>query len=341
MKATRRDVLAGSIAVAASAAAGGVAQAASRNVLDDHDALGLAELVKTKQVSASELLEASIARAEAYNPRFNFMAHKLYERARAAVAKGVPEGPFQGVPWLIKDLNTNIAGELTEQGSRLFKGNRATVTSELVKRQERAGLVIFGKTTSPEFGLTGTTESTLMGATRNPWNPERIAGGSSGGAAAAVASGVLPAAHATDGGGSIRIPASCCGLFGLKPSRGRVPMGPPLTEGWGGMSAHHAVTRSVRDSAALLDATHGLELGSRYSAPTPERPFLQEVGRDPGRLRIALDVTTMMGTPVDPEVIAAVRNAAQLCEKLGHSVEEAGRSWMWRPSARRASSPPI
>ncbi len=323
MKATRRDVLAGSIAVAASAAAGGVAQAASRNVLDDHDALGLAELVKTKQVSASELLEASIARAEAYNPRFNFMAHKLYERARAAVAKGVPEGPFQGVPWLIKDLNTNIAGELTEQGSRLFKGNRATVTSELVKRQERAGLVIFGKTTSPEFGLTGTTESTLMGATRNPWNPERIAGGSSGGAAAAVASGVLPAAHATDGGGSIRIPASCCGLFGLKPSRGRVPMGPPLTEGWGGMSAHHAVTRSVRDSAALLDATHGLELGSRYSAPTPERPFLQEVGRDPGRLRIALDVTTMMGTPVDPEVIAAVRNAAQLCEKLGHSVDEA------------------
>ena len=323
MKATRREVLAGSVAVAAAAAAGGTARAAAGHALDDHDALGLAELVKTRQVSASELLEGAIARAEARNPQFNFMAHKLYDRARAAVAKGVPEGPFQGVPWLIKDLNTNIAGEPTEQGSRLYKGNRATVTSELVKRYERAGLVIFGKTTSPEFGLTATTESKLMGQTRNPWNPKHIAGGSSGGAAAAVAAGVLPAAHATDGGGSIRIPASCCGLFGLKPSRGRVPMGPPLTEGWGGMSAHHAVTHSVRDSAALLDATHGIEPGSRYSAPTPERPFLQEVGRDPGRLRIALNLTPMMGTPVDPEVIAAIRNAAQLCEKLGHSVEEA------------------
>lgn len=326
MDTTRREMLAGAVAIAATAAVSvpaGAASRASGHVLDDHDAMGLAELVKTRQVSASELLEAAIARAEKHNPKLNFIAHKLYERARATVAKGVPEGPFQGVPWLIKDLNTHIAGELTEQGSRLFKGNRATVTSELVKRYERAGLVIFGKTTSPEFGLTATTESLLMGATRNPWNPERIAGGSSGGAAVAVASGVLPAAHATDGGGSIRIPASCCGLFGLKPSRGRVPMGPPYTEGWGGMSAHHAVTRSVRDSAALLDATHGLEPGARYTAPTPERPFLEEVGRDPGRLRIALNVTPALGTPVDPDVVAAVRNAAALCEKLGHTVEEA------------------
>ena len=326
MDTTRREMLAGTMAVAATAAVSTPVSAASGkvgNVLDDHDALGLAELVKTKQVSASELLEAAIARAEKLNPKYNFMAHKLYERARAAVKQGLPEGPFQGVPWLIKDLNTNIAGELTEQGSRLFKGNRATISSELVKRYERAGLVIFGKTTSPEFGLTATTESKLMGDTRNPWNPAYSTGGSSGGSAAAVAAGVLPAAHATDGGGSIRIPASCCGLFGMKPSRGRVPMGPPLTEGWGGMAAHHAVTHTVRDSAALLDATHGLENGSRYTAPTPERPFLEEVGRDPGRLRIAFSVKPALGTPVDPDVIAAVREAAALCEKLGHAVNEA------------------
>ena len=326
MDSTRREVLAGSIAVAATAAVSGTAVAGTGktgHVLDDHDATGLAELVRTRQVSASELLEAAIARAEKYNPKYNFMAHKLYERARAAVAKGVPEGPFQGVPWLIKDLNTNIGVELTQQGSRLFKDNRAKVSSELVKRYERAGMVIFGKTTSPEFGLTATTESKLTGDTRNPWDATRSTGGSSGGSAAAVAAGVLPAAHATDGGGSIRIPASCCGLFGLKPSRGRVPMGPPLTEGWGGMAAHHAVTHTVRDSAALLDAVHGLENGSRYTAPTPERPFLEEVSRDPGRLRIALNVTPALGTPVDPEVVAAVRAAAALCEKLGHTVEEA------------------
>lgn len=325
---SRRETLAGVAATAMMAATATkanakAAPAAKTSILQEHDALGLADLVRRKQVSAGELLETAIAQAEAQNPRFNFMAQKHYDRARAAIAKGLPEGPFTGVPWLIKDLNTYIAGELTENGSRYYKGNRATVTSELVLRHERAGLVIFGKTTSPEFGLTGTTESKATGLTRNPWNPERIAGGSSGGAAAAVAAGVIPAAHATDGGGSIRIPASCCGLFGLKPSRGRVPMGPPRTEGWGGMSVHHAVTRSVRDSAALLDATHGLELGSRYGAPTPERPFLEEVSRAPRPLRIALNVTPMAGTPVDPEVIAAVRNTAKLLEGLGHHVEEA------------------
>ncbi|SNS66014.1 amidase/6-aminohexanoate-cyclic-dimer hydrolase [Sphingomonas laterariae] len=322
MKMSRRETMAGMAATAA-IAAGGANAAAPKNVLQDHDALGLADLVRRKQVSASELLEAAIARTEATNPRYNYMASKLYERARATVAKGLPDGPFVGVPWLEKDLNTHIAGEITGQGSRYYKDFRPTVTSELVKRHERAGLVIFGKTTTPEFGLTGTTESKATGLTRNPWNGEHIAGGSSGGAAAAVAAGVLPAAHATDGGGSIRIPASCCGLFGLKPSRGRVPMGPPRTEGWGGMSAHHAVTISVRDSAALLDATHGLEPGSRYGAPTPERPYLEEVKRNPGRLRIALNVATMGGTPVDPEVIAATRAAAKLCESLGHHVEEA------------------
>lgn len=299
------------------------AAAPSDDILGEHDMTALAELVRRRKASPTELLDAAIARAEALNPRFNFMAQKHYDYAHAAIAKGLPKGPFTGVPWLLKDLNTYIAGELTEQGSRYYKGNRATVTSELVRRHERAGLVIFGKTTVPEFGLSGTTESVATGLTRNPWNPDHTSGGSSGGASSAVAAAVVPGAHATDGGGSIRVPASCCGLFGLKPSRGRVPMGPPRTEGWGGMSTHHAVTWSVRDSAALLDATHGIERGSRYGAPNPERTFLEEVLRKPGRLRIALNVTTPMGTPVDPECVAAARDAARLCESLGHHVEEA------------------
>lgn len=293
------------------------------DVLDTHDSLGLAALVKARKVSASELLEAAIARAETQNPKFNFMAQKHYDYGRRAIAAGLPQGPFMGVPWLLKDLNTYIAGEVTGNGSRLYAGNRASVTSELVRRIEAAGFVIFGKTTTPEFGLTGTTESVATGATRNPWDPSRIAGGSSGGAAAAVAAGVIPAAHATDGGGSIRIPASACGLFGLKPSRGRVPMGPSRTEGWGGMSVHHAVSRTVRDSAAILDATHGVEPGSRYGAPTPERTYLEEVTRNPGKLRIALMLSPFSGAPVDAEVIAATRAAAKLLEGLGHHVEEA------------------
>lgn len=324
MEFSRRDVLAGAVAVAASGVP--VAEAARSSVaglLASHDALGLAQLVRHKEVSAAELLDAAIAQAEKLNPKYNFLAQKLYERARAAVAKGVPDGPFSGVPFLLKDLNTYLEGEVTGQGSRYWSGYRAPVTSEIARRYERAGLVIFGKTATPEFGLTATTESLANGITRNPWNPGRTSGGSSGGAAVAVATGIIPAAHATDGGGSIRIPASCCGLFGLKPSRGRVPMGPPRTEGWGGLSVHHAVTRSVRDSAALLDATAGLEPGARYTAPTPERPFLEEVLREPGRLRIALSVAPPAGTPVDPECVEAVRAAARLCESLGHHVEEA------------------
>jgi amidase len=293
------------------------------SILDTHDSLGLAGLVRSGEVSPGELLDLSIARVEALNPRFNFMAQKHYDYARRAIAAGLPDGPFTGVPWLLKDLNTYIAGELTEGGSRFYRGYRATVTSELVSRIERAGFVIFGKTATPEFGLTATTENKLTGDTRNPWNPERIAGGSSGGASAAVAAGVIPAAHATDGGGSIRIPASCCGLFGLKPSRGRVPMGPLRTEGWGGMSTHHAVSWSVRDSAAILDATHGPEPGSRYCAPSPDETFLSQVTRAPGQLRIALMLSPFSGAPVDPEVAEATRAAAQLCESLGHHVEEA------------------
>ena len=329
MRATRRSVIAGAAAVAATRAATAKAAtapapAADRHAwLDEHDALGLGQLVASRAVSPADLLEAAIARAEALDPRLNFLARKHYDYARAVVARGVPAGPFMGVPWLLKDLNTYLAGTVTGNGSRFFAKDTATETSELARRYERAGLVIFGKTTAPEFGLTPTTESAATGATRNPWNPGFTSGGSSGGAAVAVAAGVVPAAHATDGGGSIRIPASCCGLFGLKPSRGRVPMGPPHTEGWGGMSAHHAVTRSVRDSAALLDATAGIEPGSRYAAPTPGRPYLEEAGRDPAPLRIALMTAAPSGSPIDPQCAQAAQDAARLCERLGHHVEPA------------------
>lgn len=327
MSMSRRTLLAAGAATAAlTATKSTLAKALPKmatNVLDSHDALGLAELVRKRQVSPSELLEMSIARVEETNPRYNFMAQKLYDYGRKAIAAGLPDGPFRGVPWLLKDLNTHIKGERTGQGSRSYNEYVAGHTSELVKRHQAAGFVIFGKTTTPEFGLTGTTESIATGITRNPWDSEHIAGGSSGGAGAAVAAGVVPAAHATDGGGSIRIPASCCGLFGLKPSRGRVPMGPNRTEGWGGMSVHHALTRSVRDSAALLDATHGLELGSRYGAPAPNGSFLSQLQKSPDKLRIALMLTPPSGSPVDAECIAATQATARILESLGHHVEEA------------------
>lgn len=326
---TRRDLIAGGAAAAAFAlpaaahARKAVMSDPADELLDRHDALGLARLVRDKAVSPGELLDRAIARTEASDARFNFMAQKLYDFGHKAIANGLPDGPFRGVPLLLKDLHSHIAGERSGQGSRFYADYRPDFTSELVRRHQAAGFVIFGKTTTPEFGLTATTESLACGATRNPWNPARIAGGSSGGAAVAVAVGAVPMAHASDGGGSIRIPASCCGLFGLKPSRGRVPMGPTRTEGWGGLSTQHAISRSVRDSAAMLDATHGIEVGSRYGAPTPEGSFLSQVGRAPGKLRVALMLETPAGTPVDPECVAAARGAAKLLESLGHHVEEA------------------
>lgn len=291
--------------------------------LDNHDATGLAELIRKKEVSASELLEMSIERAEKANPEFNFMAQKLYDYGRAAIKNGLPEGPLRGVPWLVKDLYTDVAGERTGQGSRSYADYRPKVSSELVRRHQAAGLVIFGKTTTPEFGLSATTESTGYGVTRNPWDKDHITGGSSGGSAAAIAAGIVPAAHATDGGGSVRIPASCCGLFGLKPSRGRVPMGPTRTEGWGGMSVNHALTKSVRDSALIMDVTHGVEPGSRYSAPTPDGTFVSQLEKSLGKLRVAMVLTPPAGTPVDPQCVEATKSAAKLLESLGHVVEEA------------------
>jgi amidase len=289
---------------------------------EKYDGLGLAGLVRGGELKAEEALEAAIERVEALNPALNAVVTPLYDQARAAVAAGLPAGPFTGVPFALKDLGAQYTGAVTSYGSRLFAAAVADHDSEYTMRLKRAGLIILAKTNTPEMGLAPSTEPRLFGPTRNPWNHAFSAGGSSGGAAAAVAGGMLPMAHATDGGGSIRIPASCCGLFGLKPTRARNPMGPDAGEGWGGASVGHAVTRSVRDSAALLDATAGPDVGDPYWAPPPAGPFLDEVGRPPGRLRIALATASWNGTPVDPACAAAATDAARLCESLGHQVEE-------------------
>lgn len=285
------------------------------------DAVGLAALVASRQVSAAEVLEAAIARMEAVNPAINAVILSLVDQARAEVANGAPEGPLAGVPWLIKDISAQVKGTPTTAGSRLFKDPLAAQDSAIVTAYRKAGLVIFGKTNTPEFGLEPATEPELFGPTNNPWDLSRSPGGSSGGAAAAVAAGILPAAHASDGGGSIRTPASCCGLFGLKPTRGRVSFA-PADEGWGGFSIQHAVTRTVRDSAALLDAVCRPVDGDPYWLEPPATPFLDEVGRDPGKLRIGFIPGGLAGEAIDPECAAAVADAARLCESLGHSVEE-------------------
>jgi amidase len=288
-----------------------------------YDALGLAELVSTRAVTPKELLTAAIDRIEALNPAINAVVNRMYDSADAAIAGGLPAGAFTGVPYLVKDLGVSYAGTVTSAGSAFLRDAVADHDSEIVARMKRAGLVILGKTNTSEFGLSTSVEPKLFGPTRNPWNREYSAGGSSGGAAAAVACGMLPAAHATDGGGSIRIPASCCGLFGLKPTRARTPLGPDLGEAWSGAGVGHAVTRTVRDSAALLDATAGPDVGDPYWAPPPRGPYLAEVGADPGRLKIAFTTKTWGGHPVHPECVVAVAEAAKLCESLGHRVEEA------------------
>jgi amidase/6-aminohexanoate-cyclic-dimer hydrolase len=290
---------------------------------DRYDGLGLAELVRRRAVSAEEILDETLARIEARNPAINAVVTRMDDQARAALRAGLADGPFTGVPYLLKDLGAHYQGVVTSYGGTLFADNVLDHDSELTLRLKRAGLVIVGKSNTPEMGLAPSTEPRRFGPTRNPWNLGYSAGGSSGGAAAAVAAGILPMAHATDGGGSIRIPASACGLFGLKPTRARNPMGPDAGEGWGGASIGHAVTRSVRDSAALLDATSGPDVGDPYWAPPPAGPFLAEVGREPGRLRIALTVTPWISAPVDPECAEAAHAAAKLCASLGHSVEEA------------------
>jgi amidase/6-aminohexanoate-cyclic-dimer hydrolase len=288
----------------------------------DYDALGLAELVRIGEVSATELLDQALERVHTHNPHVNAVVSMFEARARAAIAAGLPDGPFTGVPFLLKDLAADVAGEITTSGSRFFADHRPSHTSEIVQRYERAGLVIFGKTNTPEMGLNASTEPLLFGPTRNPWHLGHSAGGSSGGAAAAVAAGMVPAAHATDGGGSIRIPASSCGLFGLKPNRGRTPFGPPLGEGWNGLSHGHVITRTVRDSAALLDATAGSRAGEPYAAPYSEGSFLEATLRPPGRLHIGMMTAGRPGVIVDDEARAAVGHAARLLVELGHYVDE-------------------
>jgi len=306
----------------AHAAAGRSARGLRFDEYVERDGVALAELVKRREVTPGELLEIAVARMEEVDGRLNAVVVEHIEHAEARAAAADLSGPFQGVPFLLKDLHMELAGTRTTNGSRLFADRVSTRSSVLTERYEAAGLTIFGKTASPEFGLLPTTESALHGATRNPWNLGHTPGGSSGGSAASVAAGVVPMANASDGGGSIRIPASCCGLFGLKPSRGRTPLGPSRGEGWNGLTHVHAVTRSVRDSAALLDATSTREPGSTYVAPRPERPFVEEVGRPPSRLRIALMRVPIGGAPIDPDCLEAVDEAARLAESLGHSVEE-------------------
>ena len=287
------------------------------------DALSLCELVKTKQVTPEELLNTALARAAQVNPKINAIVLDHENVARNQLKDGLPQGPLTGVPYMLKDLGAQLKGTVTTGSLSLYREAVAQADTTFVERCKKAGLVIFGKTHSPELGLSPSSESRMFGATRNPWNLEHIAGGSSGGAAAAVAAGIIPTAHATDGGGSIRIPAACCGLFGLKPTRARTPIGPKRGEGWGGASIAHVVSRSVRDSAAFLDATAGAAPGDPYAAPHQARPFLDEVKAAPGRLRIAVSTTPPIPAAVHPDAIAAVKDAAKLCESLGHIIEEA------------------
>jgi len=284
------------------------------------DGLGLAGLIRTGAVSAGEVMAAAIARAEAVNPALNAIVHAAYDEALAATPG---DGPFAGVPFVVKDLGCAQAGRPMTLGSRYLADFRAAEDSELWRRLAAAGVVAIGRTNAPEWGLSVTTEPALYGPTRNPWAAERSPGGSSGGTAAAVAAGIVPWGHANDGGGSIRIPASACGLFGLKPTRARTPAGPARSEGWCGMAIDHAITVSVRDSAALLDAVAGPEPGAPYAAPASARPFRDEVGAPPGRLRIALTAEPFDAVAVDPECVAAVEDAARLCAELGHEVVEA------------------
>ncbi len=290
---------------------------------ENYDALGLAELVRNGEVTAAELLDAAIARAEMRNPTVNAIVDKLYDHGRDAVAAGLPDGPFTGVPYLLKDIGGVLGGHVQTRGSRFFDDLVPPEDSVIVKRGKRAGLVIFGKTNTPELGLSLTCEPQLFGPSRNPWDLERTPGGSSGGSSAAVAAYIVPMASGGDGFGSIRAPASCCGLVGLKPTRARNTQDPYSGEGNAGQTTEHALTRSVRDSAALLDATAGPGSGDPYVAPPPARPFLDEVGADPGRLCIAMTSRAPNGAPVESEVLDVFESAAKLLRDLGHDVEEA------------------
>jgi amidase len=297
------------------------------------DAVAQAELVRNRSVTAVELVESAIRRIEALNPTLNAVVTTAFDEAldRAHGMEATSAAPFAGVPILLKDLVTECAGMRLTEGSYFLGDLVSHFDQELVVRLRRAGFVVLGKTNTPEFGMAPHCEPRRFGPTRNPWGPERSTAGSSGGSAAAVASGMVPVAHANDVGGSIRYPASACGLFGLKPSRGRVPLGPEYADPLAAMAVEHVVTRSVRDSATLLDVLAGPDVGDPFPAPTLDRGFADEVGRPPGRLRIAYSATAADGHPTDPACVGALEDAVRLCESLGHEVSE-----QWLPELRES-----
>jgi amidase len=289
-----------------------------------YDGLGLAALVRTRDVTPAQLLEAAIERIERHNGVLNAVVYKGYDEARKTAAGPLPEGPFRGVPFLIKDLGIRVKDWPRTSASRFARIDADGEDSELVTRYRAAGMVLAGKTNTPEFGIPGVTTSALLGPCRNPWNPDHISGGSSGGAAAAVASGMVPLAHASDGLGSIRIPAACCGLVGMKITRDRNPNGVHDTDRVIGFSVDHVVTRTVRDSAAMLDATGYPQPASPYATLKQDGPFLDEVSKSPGKLRIAWSSETPAGDPIDPDVAAMLQRTAETLKALGHDVREEG-----------------
>jgi amidase len=290
---------------------------------EDFDGLALADLVRRGEVKPIELVDTAIARIESLNPRINSVVSKQYERARELAQQPLTDAPFCGVPFLFKDLGAFQPGEPATFGSRYCKSFKPRLQSEIVTRYLKAGFIPLGRTNTPEFGLLPTTEPKLHGPSRNPWNTEHITGGSSGGSAAAVASRMVPLAHAGDGGGSIRIPASCCGIFGLKPSEGRSPLGPTGGRAWHGLVVEHVITRSVRDSAAALDAICAPQKGAPIHAPLPDTPFLKQLEIPVGRLKIGLIEEPYFDADLHSDCREAVQDTAKLCESLGHRVEPA------------------
>ncbi len=287
-----------------------------------YDALGLAELVQSGAVSAQDLLETAIQQVEKYNPELNAVIYPMYDLALASIEKGLPSGAFTGVPFLLKDLVSTYAGVPTGSGNRLLKDIPMPVDSELVKRFKQSGVVIFGKTNTPEFGLNPYTEPETYGATFNPWDVTRTPGGSSGGSAAAVAAQMVPMASGGDGGGSIRIPSACCGLFGLKPTRGRIPTGPHIAENWEGFATEHVLTRSVRDSAAMLDATVGHDAGEWYQTQLPSTSYLALLDEKPDKLRVAYAQQPLLRPGLHPDCKAGLAHTLDLLKSLGHDVIE-------------------
>lgn len=290
---------------------------------DQHDAMGLAELVRQGHVTPAELCEEAIERIDRVNPQLNAVVTRMNDEGRKEASAPLPDGPFMGVPLLLKDLHFAYAGVRMTSGCKALQGNVPNQDSEIVARIKKTGAVIIGKTNTPEFGLMGVTEPELFGPCRNPWNRDHTPGGSSGGSAAAVAARMAPMATGGDGGGSIRIPSAYCGLFGLKPSRGRNPTGPDHGRIWQGAVQNHVITRSVRDSAAMLDATQGADSGAPCEIRPRDRPYLEEAATNPGRLKIAFCTHSPIGTPVHSECVKAVENAAHLLEEMGHHPEEA------------------